>query len=43
MIAADGVSVLLVTSGSSAAPGVWESLADVAMGTSCAAAHDACH
>jgi hypothetical protein len=43
VIAADGVSVLLVTSGSAAAPGVWEALADVAMGTSCAAAHDACH
>jgi hypothetical protein len=43
VIAADGVSVLLVTRGSAAAQGVWESLADLAMGTSCAAAHDPCH
>lgn len=43
VISAEGVSVLLVAAGSAAADGVWESLADVAMGTSCAAATHPCH
>lgn len=43
VLAAEGVTVILVAAGSPAAPGVWESLADVALGTSCAAAAHGCH
>jgi hypothetical protein len=43
VIAAEGVSVVLVATGSAATPGVWESLADVALGTSCAAGAHGCH
>lgn len=43
VLAADGALAMLVASGSPAAPGTWESLADLALGTSCAAAPHGCH
>lgn len=43
VIAADGITVVVVATGSAAAAGVWESLADVALGTSCAASAHGCH
>lgn len=43
VLAAEGVTVVLVATGSPAAAGAWESLADVALGTSCAAAAPGCH
>lgn len=43
VLAAEGVTVVLVATGSPAAAGVWESLADVALGTSCSAAAHGCH
>lgn len=43
VLAAEGVAVVLVASGSAAAPGAWESLADIALGSSCAAAPHGCH
>lgn len=43
VIAAESVLVVLVADGSAARPGTWESLADLALGTSCAAAAHACH
>jgi hypothetical protein len=43
VIAAEGVSVVLVLTGTAAAPGVWESLADIGLGTSCAALAHGCH
>jgi hypothetical protein len=43
VLAADGVGVVLVASGSAAAQGSWESLADLALGSSCLAAVDGCH
>jgi hypothetical protein len=41
--AAEGATVTLTASGSAAADGVWESLADLAMGGLCAAGVDGCH
>ena len=43
LIAAQSVLVVLVADGSAARPGTWESLVDLALGTSCAAAAHACH
>lgn len=43
VIAAEGATVVLAGTGSAAAPGTWESLADVAMGTLCAAGVHGCH
>jgi hypothetical protein len=43
VLAAEGVTVVLVASGSAAAPGAWESITDIALGTSCAAAVHGCH
>ena len=43
VIAAEGATVTLTGSGSAAADGVWESLADLAMGGLCAAGVDGCH
>ena len=43
VVAADGVGVVLLASGAAAAQGTWESLADLALGSSCAAASDGCH
>ena len=43
VLAADGVGVVLVASGSAAAQGSWESLTDLALGSSCLAAADGCH
>ena len=43
VLAADGVGVVLVASGSAAARGSWESLTDLALGSSCLAAADGCH
>ncbi|MGH8895131.1 MAG: hypothetical protein ACRDWY_17790 [Actinomycetes bacterium] len=43
VVATEGATVLLVGVGSSAADGAWESLADVAMGTACAAGVHGCH
>jgi len=43
VLAAEGVTVVLVATGSPAAAGAWESLADVALGTSCAATAHGCH
>jgi len=43
ILASDAVGVVLVASGSAAAQGVWESLTDLALGSSCLAAADGCH
>jgi hypothetical protein len=43
VLAAEGVGVALVGSGSAAEQGTWESLADLALGSSCLAASDGCH
>jgi len=43
VIAVEGATLVLAGSGSAAAPGVWESLADVAMGSACAAGVHGCH
>lgn len=43
VLAADGVTVSLVGSGPAARPARWAALADIALGTSCAAASDGCH
>lgn len=43
VLAADGVGVVLIASGSAAAQGVWESLTDLALGSSCLAAPEGCH
>jgi hypothetical protein len=43
VLASEGVGLVLLASGSAAAPGAWDSLADLALGTSCAAAQHGCH
>jgi hypothetical protein len=43
VLATDGVGVVLLGSGSPTAPDVWDSLVDLALGSSCAAAADGCH
>lgn len=43
VLAADGVGVVLVAVGTAAAQGTWESLADLALGSSCLAADEGCH
>ena len=43
VLAAEGVGVVLMASGTPAERGAWESLADLALGSSCAAAADGCH
>jgi hypothetical protein len=43
VIAVEGATLVLAGGGSAAAPGVWESLADVAMGSACAAGVHGCH
>jgi hypothetical protein len=43
VIAAEGATVTLTGSGSAAAAGTWESLADLAMGGLCAAGVHGCH
>jgi hypothetical protein len=43
VLAAEGVGVVLLASGTPAARGTWESLADLALGSSCAAAAHGCH
>jgi len=43
VVAAEGVTVTLVGTGVSAGPARWTSLADLALGNSCAAAPDGCH
>ena len=43
VLAAEGVGVVLMASGTPAARGTWESLADLALGSSCAAATQGCH
>jgi hypothetical protein len=43
VLAAEGVGVVLMASGTPAARGTWESLADLALGSSCAAAAHGCH
>lgn len=43
VLASEGVTVVLVARGSAATDGVWESLADIALGTSCAASAHGCH
>ena len=43
VVAVDGALVVLVGEGSPAAPGTWESLADIAFGTACAASPHGCH
>jgi hypothetical protein len=43
VLAAEGVGVVLMASGTAAERGAWESLADLALGSSCAAAADGCH
>lgn len=43
VIAVEGATLVLAGSGTAAAPGVWESLADVAMGSLCAAGVHGCH
>jgi hypothetical protein len=43
VIAVEGATLVLAGSGTAAEPGVWESLADVAMGSLCAAGVDGCH
>ena len=43
VIAAEGATVVLVGRGSAASAGAWDSLADLALGTSCAAGVHGCH
>ncbi|HET9944557.1 MAG TPA: hypothetical protein VFR56_02820 [Actinomycetes bacterium] len=43
VIAVEGATLVLAGSGSAAAPGAWESLADIAMGSACAAGVHGCH
>lgn len=43
VIAAEGATVVLVGRGSVASAGAWDSLADLALGTSCAAGVHGCH
>lgn len=43
VVASDGALLVLVASGSAAAPRAWESLVDVALGTACAGAPHGCH
>lgn len=43
VLAAEGVGLVLVASGSAAGRGAWDSLADLALGSSCAAAGHGCH
>jgi hypothetical protein len=43
VLAAEGVGVVLVASGTPTGRGTWESLADLALGSSCAAASHGCH
>jgi hypothetical protein len=43
VLAAEGATVVLVGSGSAADQAVWPSLADVALGTACAAGVHGCH
>ncbi len=43
VLATEGVGVVLMASGTPAGRGTWESLADLALGSSCAAAADGCH
>jgi hypothetical protein len=43
VLASEGVGLVLLAEGSAAAPGTWDSLADLAMGSSCAAAQHGCH
>lgn len=43
VIAVEGATLVLAGSGSAAASGVWESLADVAMGSACVAGLHGCH
>ena len=43
VIAVEGATLVLAGSGSAAAPGAWESLTDVAMGSACAAGVHGCH
>jgi len=43
VLAAEGVGVVLLASGTPVAPDVWDSLVDLALGSSCAAAAEGCH
>ncbi|HEX4700385.1 MAG TPA: hypothetical protein VH857_13640 [Actinomycetes bacterium] len=43
VLASERVGVVLVASGRAAQQGAWESLADLALGSSCAASPDGCH
>lgn len=43
VVSAEGALVVLVASGSAAAAGAWESLADIALGSSCDAGPHGCH
>jgi hypothetical protein len=43
VLAAQGVGVVLLASGTPVAPNVWDSLVDLALGSSCAAAAEGCH
>lgn len=43
VVAADGATAVVLGTGSVAAPGAWESVVDIALGTSCAAAPHGCH
>jgi hypothetical protein len=43
VLASEGVGVVLVATGSAAATGSWDALADLALGSSCAAAEHGCH
>jgi len=43
VLASEGVGLVLVASGSAAARGTWDALADLALGSSCAAAEHGCH
>jgi hypothetical protein len=43
VLAAEGVGVVLMASGTPAGRGAWDSLADLALGSSCAAAAHGCH
>lgn len=43
VLAADGAAVVVLAAGTAAAPGTWDALVDIALGTSCAAAPHGCH
>jgi hypothetical protein len=43
VLAAEGVTVMLVGTGTSGDPALWDSLADVALGSSCPATPEGCH